>query len=77
MTTSRSWLIVCVYAVGLLAGTLLLIQHWVHIPAFLPYLVFLACPLMHLFMHRGHGRHHEHTPGGKLKRDHGHPDNRT
>jgi hypothetical protein len=23
----------------------------------LPYLVFLACPLIHLFMHRGHGNH--------------------
>jgi hypothetical protein len=23
----------------------------------LPYLIFLLCPLMHLFMHRSHGRH--------------------
>jgi hypothetical protein len=24
----------------------------------LPYLLFLACPLMHLFHHHGHGGHH-------------------
>jgi hypothetical protein len=23
----------------------------------LPFLIFLACPLMHLFMHHGHGGH--------------------
>lgn len=65
--TSRSWLTICLYVVGLGLGTLLLVQHWVHVPAFLPYLVFLACPLMHLLMHRGHGGHrgHEHTPGSR------------
>ena len=26
----------------------------------LPYLFFLACPLMHVFMHRGHGGHAKH-----------------
>jgi hypothetical protein len=26
----------------------------------LPYLILLACPLMHLFMHRGHGHHAGH-----------------
>jgi hypothetical protein len=24
----------------------------------LPYLLLLACPLMHLFLHHGHGGHH-------------------
>jgi hypothetical protein len=23
----------------------------------LPYLLFLLCPLIHLFLHRGHGKH--------------------
>ena len=35
-------------------------DHRVHVLAavpFLPYLIFLACPLMHLFMHLGHGGH--------------------
>jgi hypothetical protein len=26
----------------------------------LPYLIFLACPLIHFFMHRGHGQHGGH-----------------
>jgi hypothetical protein len=26
----------------------------------LPYLFLLACPLMHLFMHHGHGNHDRH-----------------
>ncbi len=28
--------------------------HWQHTLGVLPYLFLLACPLMHLFMHRGH-----------------------
>ena len=30
-------------------------EHWGHVLGFLPYLLLLACPLMHLFMHHGHG----------------------
>jgi hypothetical protein len=33
-------------------------EHWAHIFGFLPYALFLACPLMHLFMHHGHGHGH-------------------
>ncbi|MBI3068611.1 MAG: DUF2933 domain-containing protein [Betaproteobacteria bacterium] len=35
---------------------------------YLPYLLLLACPLPHLFMHRGrggHGRNHDHGQGEK------------
>lgn len=32
-------------------------EHWGHIFGVLPYLLFLSCPLMHLFMHHGHGGH--------------------
>ena len=38
----------------------LVTEHWRHLGglfAILPYLLFLSCPLMHLFMH--HGRGHE------------------
>jgi len=38
-------------------------QHRAHILGAVPYLLLLACPLMHLFMHGGHGRHasgHDH-----------------
>jgi hypothetical protein len=36
----------------------LLTEHREHVFSYLPYLIFLACPLMHLFMHRGHGHGH-------------------
>ncbi|MCW8884300.1 MAG: DUF2933 domain-containing protein [Motiliproteus sp.] len=36
----------------------LFIEHREHIFPALPYLIILLCPLMHLFMHRGHGQHH-------------------
>ena len=39
-------------------GVYLFATHTGHIVAALPYLLLLACPLMHLFMHGGHGHHH-------------------
>jgi hypothetical protein len=35
----------------------------------LPFLVVLACPLMHLFMHHGHGHHHEKLPENSEKHE--------
>jgi hypothetical protein len=32
-------------------------EHRAHLLGALPYLLLLACPLMHIFMHRGHGKH--------------------
>ena len=59
---TRKTLVICLYVAGFGLGTLLLIQHWVHVPQFLPFVLFLACPLIHLFMHRGHGGHrHAHA----------------
>jgi hypothetical protein len=37
-------------------------EHWGHVLGLAPYLLLLACPLMHLL--HGHGRH-EHRPGPK------------
>lgn len=39
-------------------------EHRAHLFGVLPYLLLLACPLMHLFMHGGHRRHRGHGPGG-------------
>jgi len=39
-------------------GVYLFATHTGHILAALPYLLLLACLLMHLFMHGGHGHHH-------------------
>lgn len=48
------------YAFLAMAGFFLFTEHRAHVFGLLPYLLILACPLMHLFMHGGHGRHGEH-----------------
>ena len=50
------------YAIGLLvmgavAAYVLLSEHRAYFFGALPFLVLLACPLMHVFMHGSHGRH--------------------
>jgi len=42
----------------------LLTEHRAHLFGVLPYLLVLACPLMHVFMHRNHGSH-KHGHGRK------------
>ncbi|KVA23186.1 DUF2933 domain-containing protein [Burkholderia ubonensis] len=42
-------------AFGAIALFLLLSEHRAHFLGVLPYLLLLSCPLMHLFMHHGHG----------------------
>lgn len=42
------------------AGFFLFTEHRAHVLGILPYLFLLACPLMHLFMHHGHGSHDRH-----------------
>ena len=37
----------------------LVLEHRAHVVAALPWLLLLSCPFMHLFMHRGHGSHHQ------------------
>jgi hypothetical protein len=41
----------------LIAAGLLLTGHQAHLLAATPFLLLAACPLMHLFMHHGHGGH--------------------
>lgn len=51
--------------VGLASGALFYVlrEHWAHMFGILPYVLFLACPLMHFFMHgkHGHGHHQDET----------------
>jgi len=53
-------------AIGLIGGVLyfLLTEHRAHFIYALPYLIFLLCPLMHVFMHRGHDGHQTHSRHG-------------
>ena len=53
---------VAVIGLALVAAFYALRKHWGHALGALPYLLLLACPLMHLLMHRGHGRHHGSRP---------------
>lgn len=48
------------FALMLIAG-LVVIEHWQHLIYAFPYLLLLSCPLMHLFMHHGHGGHGAHN----------------
>ena len=41
----------------MIAAFFLWTEHRAHVLGVLPYLIFLACPLIHWFMHRGHGGH--------------------
>ena len=52
---NRKWLLMLL-SFGVIALSFLLREHWGHILGFLPYVILLACPLMHLFHH--HGGHH-------------------
>lgn len=64
------------YAVGLVvigavAAYFLLTEHLAHVVGALPFLLLLACPLMHVFMHHGHGGHgHHHTPPAESHQSH-------
>ena len=65
--TSRAFVVCAAFlAIGLF---LLWTEHLVHALGYLPYLLILACPLMHMFMHRGHGGHGGHTHHTRADRD--------
>ena len=42
----------------IIASALLFTEHRAHVLGLLIWLPLLACPLMHVFMHGGHGHHH-------------------
>lgn len=55
--TRINWVLIGFLAI---AAFFLLSEHRAHLLGVLPFLLLLACPLMHLFMHRGHGKGHRH-----------------
>lgn len=57
---SKLGLVVCVVLAAF--GVYLLWSHTGHVVSALPYVLLLACPLLHLFGHRhGHGHAHDHS----------------
>lgn len=53
--SNRLWIVLCAFLV--IAGFFLLTEHRAHLFGLLPYLLLLACPLLHLFLHGGHRSH--------------------
>jgi len=56
----------------IVAGYFLILEHRAHLSGaldYLPYLLLLACPLLHVFMHKGHTGHVGHAEkSGKEER---------
>ncbi len=44
-----------------IAAFFLISEHTAHLFGILPYVLLLLCPLLHMFMHRGHGAHADHA----------------
>ncbi|MFG1288948.1 MULTISPECIES: DUF2933 domain-containing protein [Xanthobacter] len=56
-SSRANWVLIAFLVIG---GFFLVTEHRAHlIPylGYLPFLLILACPLMHVFMHGGHGGH--------------------
>ena len=52
-----NWVLIGFFLIG---GYFLITEHRAHLAGllyYLPFLLLLACPLMHVFMHGGHGGH--------------------
>jgi len=52
-----SGVIIGLVALAALSGFLILRGHGYHMLAYAPFLILLACPFLHSFMHGGHGGH--------------------
>lgn len=59
--TSSTWnrpAVLALASAAVIALFFVLREHWGHALGLLPYLLLLACPVMHLFHHGGHGHGH-------------------
>lgn len=68
--TSRAGLVAIAFLA--IAAFFLLSEHWAHALGFVPWLLLLACPLLHVFGHGGHGGHRGSLSDGDRKRPHRH-----
>jgi Protein of unknown function (DUF2933) len=57
-TKSKTGLVLIGFLI--IAGALLFTEHRAHVLGLFIWLPIIACPLMHLFMHGGHGHHGSH-----------------
>ena len=59
-TPSRTTLALA--SLGIIIAFVVLKEHWGHALGVLPYLILLACPLLHMFSHGDHGAAHGRSP---------------
>ncbi|MBN8428967.1 MAG: DUF2933 domain-containing protein [Xanthomonadales bacterium] len=57
---NRNWKLVGLSTLIVLVFVILR-EHWGHVLGVLPYVLLLACPLLHLFHGHGGHAHHDHT----------------
>ena len=57
-----AWLGLCLFLA--ITAFFLWEEHRAHLLGALPYVLLLLCPVIHLFMHRGHGGHAGHPAHG-------------
>lgn len=57
-----AWVALFGFIVG--AALFLLKEHQAHVLEYLPWAILLLCPVLHLFMHRGHGKNDVHRGHG-------------
>ena len=66
------WLIIALSVTGI--AIYIVVDHWPHVLAALPYLGIIALAAMHMFGHRGHGgAHGGHRDAARRGADHGEP----
>ena len=71
-TMISRWTRIVLTTLGLLGivGLLLATEHRAHFLGLLPFLLLLACPFLHLFVHVAHGRHGAHDDPTSAARQH-------
>ena len=60
------WVGLCAFLT--IAAFLLWEEHRAHLLGAVPYVLLLLCPVIHMFMHRGHGGHAGHAAPGDRHR---------
>lgn len=72
-TTSQG--VASIFLIGAVSYFLLM-EHRTHLFQFLPFLILLLCPVMHIFMHKGHGHGGHGGPDSEEGATHQHPNSR-
>ena len=74
--SSRARTIIALTGFLFIAAFFLATEHRAHLFGVLPFLFLLACPLLHLFMHGGHGGHRSTDAAANGRGSHAHSGHR-